>query len=155
MFVVNCQCFGSVRGRDEQRCNERCKSFPEFESKSTQPTGRSGRQGASQLFQVSFGEINCKDRWLRRPPTRTTCRCESPRVTNSNQRTIFVRFELREPWPLPQCMPGPHNPRAEHFADEMRVRRTCHCRSVISMVFFHYDFGDDWRFKHARIDRRV
>jgi hypothetical protein len=57
----------------------------------------------------------------------------------------LYQFELRDGAGNSINVVGPHLEDASHFADEMRIGEVP--LSIGDSMVFHYDFGDDWRFK--------
>ncbi|WP_436717912.1 hypothetical protein U8335_15010 [Roseiconus lacunae] len=57
----------------------------------------------------------------------------------------LYQFELREAAGNSINIVGPHLEDARYFADEMRIGEVP--LLIGETMIFHYDFGDDWRFK--------
>ncbi|WP_197231956.1 IS1096 element passenger TnpR family protein [Novipirellula artificiosorum] len=57
----------------------------------------------------------------------------------------LYQFELRDMTGSSINIVGPHLDDAAHFADEMRIGEVP--LAIGDSMVFHYDFGDDWRFK--------
>ena len=57
----------------------------------------------------------------------------------------LYQFELRDATGNSINIVGPHLDDASHFADEMRIGEVP--LAIGDSMVFHYDFGDDWRFK--------
>ena len=141
MFVATCN-FGPYENEKAVVLHEKLQPiFPTWANTLTrsEPAFREG----NHTFKVSLGKI-----WRRMLVPADAVLDELAdailMVFHFDSEHLY-QFELRDAAGNSINVVGPHLEDASHFADEMRIGEVP--LAIGDSMVFHYDFGDDWRFK--------
>ncbi len=141
MFIVSCQ-FESPEGETPAALHAKLqKYFPDWKAMLIQPPTEF-RKGL-HVFKVAIGQI-----WRRIiAPASVNLEQLADTILAAYQfdKEHLYQFELRNKKGSTIEIVGPYMDDADFFAEEMRIGDVP--LLVGDSMVFHYDFGDDWRFK--------
>ena len=141
MFVATCQ-FGSDDDESIMALQATLQNyFPDW--KETLVQSEAEYREGQHTFKVSLGKI-----WRRivaSPDTNCEQLADTILDAYKFNHDHLYQFELRDSAGNTIKIGGPHLDEADYFAEEMRVGDVP--LLIGDSMIFHYDFGDDWRFK--------
>ena len=141
MFVATCQ-FGSDDDESIMALQATLQNyFPDW--KETLVQSEAEYREGQHTFKVSLGKI-----WRRivaSPDTNCEQLADTILDAYKFNHDHLYQFELRDSAGNTIKIGGPHLDDADYFAEEMRVGDVP--LLIGDSMIFHYDFGDDWRFK--------
>ncbi len=141
MFIASCQ-FESPEGETPAALQAKLqKYFPDWKAMLIQPSAEF-REGL-HVFKVSIGRI-----WRRIvAPANVKLELLADTILAAYQfdQEHLYQFELRNTKGSTMAIVRPYIDDADFFAEEMRIGDVP--LLIGDSMVFHYDFGDDWRFK--------